>query len=134
MAILNPFISGGGILITKLISGGLTVSSGASGTLVSLTPPAGERVVITNLVSDTGGIEADLSVEVGGTAVISGGTLASGNITGGSSFYVGINNTDTNGAANGILGITGGKNETIDIIKDSGTTSFDIHYQYMFGK
>ena len=86
MAELSTFLSGGGGAQLRLDShpGHVVVSSGSSGTLLTITPSASQYVVITYFRSGTGsGVTGGISLTMGGRSiftnkVVGGGSFQSG--------------------------------------------------------
>tara|TARA_R110002124_G_scaffold155932_2_gene323123 strand:+ start:231 stop:626 length:396 start_codon:yes stop_codon:yes gene_type:complete len=119
-----------GAFVPTFISPTATISAGASGSIITLTPPSGERARLTSLVSNR--TDNVVTVSVGGVNVISkalGTDAANTNLfiiaSGGSQTYLNSNN--------GLIReIMGGVNEQIIVIR-SGLTSATIRYAYQFG-
>ena len=119
-----------GAFVPTFISPTATISAGASGSIITLTPPSGERARLTSLVSNR--TDNVVTVSVGGVNVISkalGRGQASTNLfiiaSGGSQTYLNSNN--------GLIReIMGGVDEQIIVIR-SGLTTANIRYAYQFG-
>ncbi len=130
--ILSSLIGGGGVFITRLLSGNLSIAAGASGDLVTLTPPSGQRVSLDYLQVSGATSEGNMSVLVNGNTVISG-TLDDSNSTSIIGRYsIGARSSPTAGAQ--IEPITGDIDEPIIIRKTSGTVGAAIYYSYRFGE
>lgn len=68
---LNKLGAGGGSFISKFASKTIEVSSGATGTYITLTPPSGQRVKLTAL-SSSGVTQTNLTtITVGANVVVS---------------------------------------------------------------
>ncbi len=121
---------GGGGFTTKTIGVYSSVGAGASGQLILLTPPSGQKVMLTTL-SVSGSIQEPLiTVNVGGVPVISGGTLDDADLSAGiGSFSVG----PRAGGQGDQPVLIGGFNEAIEVVKDSGNTVATVFYSYRFG-
>ncbi len=66
---LSTIIGGGGGFITKFASAFISVSSGATGTFVTLTPPLGQKVRLTALAASA--LQTNLTtITVGGVDVV----------------------------------------------------------------
>ena len=127
---LKLVYGGGGSFTPTFFSGALQLTSGATGTLLTITPPAGKKVRLTSLVMTTGGTtEASISVSSSGSPVVSGLTLvsaASGSVC---SFVVGQT----------VNGVSGNNIDYVDSIssitisKSSGSTTNPITYSYAYG-
>ena len=115
-----------GAFIASFVSASAEVNSGATGTIATITPPAGERVKLTGLVASAS--QSNLTtVTVGGVDVIIDATL---------------NKHDAAVLAAGFLSIGyseatqdsffGGTDEVFEI-KTNVATSSDTHYTYQFG-
>jgi len=126
--ICGEVLSGGGQLITKEPLGRVVISSGVTGTIETITPPSGQRVIIDSLTATTL-IESNISITVGGVDIITNKTLdANGtNVLG--DFSIG----PTTNAAGGLKvgnyeSIIGDIDEVILIKKSGGNTVNDITY------
>ena len=116
-------------------SGMLLLSSGASGDIITLTPPSGKRVRLESLYST--GDEAIITVTVGAATVVNSltlttnaaPTLASGEFTVGNTGSSGGNG----GASTNQYLLTKNSNDTIVITKDTGSTGTIIYYSYSYG-
>ena len=119
-----------GAFVPTFISPTATISVGVSGSIITLTPPSGERARLTSLVSNR--TDNVVTVSVGGVNVISkalGTDAANTNLfiiaSGGTQTYLNSNN--------GLIReIMGGVNEQI-IVTRSGLTTANIRYAYQFG-
>lgn len=68
-------LGGSGGFITKFASNTVSVSSGATGTYITLTPPTNQRVMLTGLASGGAKQTNETTITVGGNIVLSGGFL-----------------------------------------------------------
>lgn len=120
---------GSGGAPTTLSLGTFTqVSSGASGTIITIPAVAGQRAVLTTLNTQGSTPESDITVNIGGSPIISGGTLDDNNAARTSgTFVVGNRNGQ---AAEPV--VVADPNEDITVVKDTGTTSATINYSFMY--
>lgn len=121
----------GGGFVTKFVSASQVVASGASGDLITLTPPAGQKVKLTSLVAF--GVEALISITVNAVNVVTTKSLNSGDSVVVDQFSVGAAN-NTGGEIADQEAISGGTDEVIIVKKDSGTTGVNINFSYQFGE
>jgi len=133
---LNTVVGGSGDFSTRSVVYGL-LSSGATGDIIIITPPSGERVRLTHLSTENNvaSEELSMSLKFGTTTIISLKTLNGAEPTF-SKFSVG------NYFPYGYAGIvspqgnspffTGKKDEVLTISK-TGTTTNTIYYTYEFG-
>ena len=127
---LKLIYGGGGSFTPTFFSGALQIASGASGTLLTITPPIGKKVRLTALVmTNSGAAEAGISVLSGGSTVVGPLQLLSGAATGVGSFTVG--QVGSAAAANSIEYIE--SISSITITKSTGSTINTISYSYAFG-
>lgn len=115
------------IAIGDVTSG--TVPTTSLGLSIGLTPPAGQRVILTGL-STNGVINTGITITVGGNTVYTG-SFANGSD---STFTVGSNTsyTGTTPPYKQIESIEGGTDETITIV--SANTVTKTFYSYSFGR
>lgn len=132
---LSDIVKTGGDFITRSASGG-TISSGVTGTILTLTPPAGQRVRLTHLsVTAAASPQVGISVLLGISTVIDeqevAGTLPSGFNT----FSVGNYQPFSSGnpPSTNYQQFTGKTNEALTILKNAGNTTVTIYYGYEFG-
>lgn len=126
----NPVGGGGALFTTKFISGSLSVSSGASGDVITLTPPLGQRVRITGLTSSSS--ETNVSITAAGVQIISS-VLLSASTTSTGIFSVGAIRTQSDSCSD-IPFLDFGVDEEVKFIKNSGNTTSVIYYSYQFGE
>ena len=128
--------SGGGVFVPTFASGVLTILASSSGVLATITPPAGERVLLMGLVpEDANLVEANVKLEMGGQLIIQG-TLTSNITAVGNRWSVGETNAGGNPhPAAKLLSVLGGVDEAAVVTKTSGTTQASrvIYYGYQFG-
>jgi len=114
----------GGEFKATLCSGTLSIASGTSGTLATLTPTGGRSKIRLTLLS-VNGTESGISVIADGVTVISGLTLSS-NPLGAGLFSIGVSNA-SGSYFPGVVSHIEAFN-TITITKASGSTSAQILY------
>jgi hypothetical protein len=123
--------------IAEEVSGQLSLASGASGDIITLTPPSGKRVRLDMLNSNTG--ESGLTVTVSGNVVINSLNLAgSAAALSTGDFRVGLTGapgtSEPRGNDSSVLNlVTSNSNDTIVIAKDTGSTTSTITYSYSYG-
>lgn len=115
----------GGDYKPTFFSGRLTISSGATGTLLTLTAPAGKRIRLNGLATASG-TQSGISIVADGTTVVSALTLGLNAATG---FTVQANSGDS--ATGGIPYIEA--LSTIVISKNAGNTTQNLSYSYSEG-
>ncbi len=76
--LLTSIVGGGGAFVAREAASGF-LNSGVTGTILTLTPPAGQRVQLTHLSTDTGFEQTGISVVFGTTTLITEKTLAGPN-------------------------------------------------------
>ena len=123
MILLSSFGTGSEFIV-KFASKGQLVSSGATGTYITLTPPSGQRVRLSGLAAAT--TQTNLTtITVGGSDVVTDALIIStsnnGLTTDQFKIGYGLNNE-----------ITGDVNEVIEITTDVATSS-STFYHYQFG-
>jgi hypothetical protein len=121
---------GNSMFITKTMGTNLTVASGTSGTLITLTPPSGQRAMLEFLVTSAFPGEPAITVNSGVNVLISGGTLDdnAGALDPGA-FSVGVRS----GAAGDRGPIFGEIDEVITVVKDAGSTATALNYSFRYG-
>lgn len=119
---------GAGEFNPTFFSGGLQIAAGASGTILTLTPPLGMRVRLVGLNS-TG--EAGISVTADGNPVVTNLSLNNGTGVGG--FAVGKATSSPSTGQAALLDFIDAKS-SIAITKVSGSTSVPILYSYAYGE
>ncbi len=126
--------SGGGDLNPSFFSGPLQIASGSTGTLLTLTAPAGKLVRLTGLISAATD-EANITIVRDGVTVVTALTLSpeSGTSVVGE-FVVGSsmsNSAVSAGSGVNILPFVQGS--VITISKSGGSTASIINYSYIYG-
>ena len=126
----------GGEFVPRFSSGAQNIVTSSSGTLVLLTPPAGQKVRLNALMSATTTVQSGITVKVGTVEVIDSKGLADFFAGTTNNFMIGeFTNTSTASGARGIIPPLVGKvDEAIEVIKDSGSTTSAIGYSYQFGE
>ena len=126
--------SGGGDLNPSFFSGPLQIASGSTGTLLTLTAPAGKLVRLTGLACDASD-EANISIVRDGVTVVTALTLATASGTSVVGEFVvgsGMSSTPTSaGSGCAILPFVQGS--VIVISKSGGSTASIINYSYVYG-
>jgi len=137
MTINTGFLGGGGGSFTPSVTSGIVIlSSGASGDIVTLTPPSGEAVKLLNLSTDSASKETVISVRISGVDAVTSKTLVGADSGLANEFFIGSglnSNTSADEQAAQVPPIQGGIDEVITIVKDTGSTGTTIHYGYQFG-
>lgn len=120
---------GGGAFVTKTHSTVQSISSGVTGVLATITPPADQRVRLEFLATAATTAQPGISVDVGGVNVVPTSNLIQPNATSvlAGDFVIGGNIA----LAEPILGDV---DESVEIIKDAGNTTQAIEYTYSYGE
>lgn len=128
---LKLIYGGGGSFTPTFFSGTLQVAAGASGTLLTITPPAGKKVRLMGLCCATN-TEANITVSTDTGVVVGPLTLSIGSGSSIGHFAV-ASNLSIGGApsTNGIPYID--SLSALIIQKTSGSTTNAINYSYAFG-
>ena len=128
MAAANDYLTSEQGFIPKFSSTIQTISSGVTGTLVTLTPPAGQKVRLDHVAASAGTVSG-ITITRGVDTVVSVKTLvtATATILVNDQFAIG-------GVTTAVLPIPSKKDEIIVISKDAGNTAQDIKYSYSFGE
>ncbi len=131
---LNTIVEAGGDFITRAASGG-TISTGVTGTILTLTPPTGQRVRLTHLSVDTAANQVGVSVVIGAHTIIDEQEVAGPLPSGFNSFSVGNYQpfSPGNPPSTNYQQFTGKKDEVLTILKNAGNTNRNIYYGYEFG-
>lgn len=127
-------VSGGGIQVEEFISGKLSLASGASGDILTISPASNQIVQLTGLVCSAGGAESGITVTVGGREIITSLILDTNNESQVGEFSVrGLASASTGNDFTGtVQTINGAAGEDIVVSKDTGSTSSTISYSYNF--
>ena len=125
----GEFTEGG--FATKFISGTTLISSGSSGTLLTITPPSGQKVRITYLTMATVTTQPNINLRIGGVNVATGITLRhrDGGFDNGDANFFKIGGRDAP-----LSYLEGESDEAIDIVLTTGTTAAEIQVMYMYGE
>lgn len=127
---LKLIYGGGGSFVPSFFSGALQIAPGATGTILTITPPVGKKVRLTSLVvANLGSSETNVSILSAGVTVIGPLTLSSAGGTVVGTFTVG--QTVNAGLANSIEYIE--SISSITITKSPGSTTVPVSYSYAFG-
>jgi hypothetical protein len=130
---LKLIYGGGGSFRPTFFSGAQTIAAASSGTLVTITPPAGKKARLISLGSTAGTPETNIEVSVDGAVVVGPASLNNSVPAGSGAFSVGNIPTAGSGAINNssieyLEGIS-----SIVITKTSGSTAVNIYYSYAYG-
>lgn len=132
--LLGSAFSGGEFTPRAAISGNLTPP--LFGDILTITPPAGQKVRLTHLSTATPSDESGISVSFGASVLVSALALTGDNPSSGTRFSVG--NYQPYAAATPPAGnfqyFTGKTDEPLIINKDIGGTSVTIYYGYEIGE
>ena len=135
--LLGSIVGGGGAFASRAANADI-ISAGATGgtAILTLSPPAGQKVRLTHLSTDVAAEQAGISVVFGSTTVISEKIVAGGQPRGPLRFSVGSYQAYAAGAPpNGNYPtMTGKLNEVLTITKNAGNTGQDIYYGYEYGE
>lgn len=127
--LLSSVTGGGGGSVSKFVSGMLTIGSGVSGDIITLTPPAGQRVKLTHLSASAP--ESGMTVQINAIDVLTSMQIntAQGYAVG--SYTLGVV-AGTSTLPSVTSPITGNVGEVLVIQKDTGNTGSTIRYMYSF--
>ncbi|MFK5949862.1 MAG: hypothetical protein QM500_13955 [Methylococcales bacterium] len=135
--LLSSVITSGGDFITRTIGDGTIISAGTSGLVLTLTPPAGQRVRITYLSTKVGESRSNVNIAFGGNNIGSIIDIGDGN-TGGVSTRTSIGGNPVNSGSslpfNNYRFMTGGKNESFTLSVTSALAIGQVSYGYEFGE
>lgn len=130
---LKLVYGGGGSFKPSFFSGRLQIASASSGTLLTLTPPAGKKVRLTGLIVTPTGSEANISITADGNAVITNLTLSVGTNGAAGNFSVGSPWVSSTGQGAGDIPYIDGISSIV-IQKTTGSTAAAIAYSYAYGE
>ncbi len=120
---------------TRLMDGG-TVSIGSNGTLITLTPPSGQRVRLTHLSTTAGSGFQEIGVTVlfGSTVVVNHNI--NGSVPSANGYSVGSYQPYAAAAPpqRNYTHWTGAEDEVLTVVKNTGNTVYEIFYGYQFGE
>ena len=134
--LLSTIVESGGDFITRSV-GGSSIANGVTGTILTLTPPSGQRVKLTHLsTTAAAGAQVGISVIIGGVSVVSVLSVDGGSPQApGSRFSVG--SFQAYGVGNPPSGnhlqFTGKIDEVLTIEKNAGATTTTLYYGYEYG-
>lgn len=120
---------GGGGFTTRFLSAALILTSGKSGTFITITPGAGQKARLNWLNSN--GDESNISIAVAGTDAITSKTLVQSDASSAGKFNIMADGTNNSIGTHRY--VTGGIGEAITVIKTSGSTSNAVNYSYELG-
>ncbi len=133
---LKLIYGGGGSFKPSFFSGGLSIPSGSSGALLTLTAPAGKKVRLLSLNVFSGLTEAAIQVTSEGSTVIPSSTLTGSSLATGGAFGIGRiaggNDTTVGVVVNSSIDYIE-SNTTIVVTKTVGNTTNVIYYSYAYG-
>lgn len=131
---LKLIYGGGGAFKPTFFSGVQNIASGSSGTLLTLTAPAGKKVRLTSLGCLAGFSETNITVTTDTGAVVTALTLQGSPTNAIGSFAVGQMSVTTGGGSPSFVPIDYIDSiSTIIITKTVGSTANDIYYSYAYG-
>lgn len=129
---LKIIYGSGGNIKASFLSGGLSISPGSSGVLLTITPPAGKLAILTALVVPSGSAEPNIKITANGSTVYTGGIAGIAQGSGASIGYsmgAGVGNGAPNVVFPPLISTT-----SIVIEKTTGSTVSTLYYSYMFGE
>jgi len=132
---LKLIYGGGGSFKPSFFSGGLSIPSGSSGALLTLTAPAGKKVRLLSL-NVASGTEAAIQVTSEGSTVIPSSTLTGSSVATGGAFGIGRIAGGNGGGAGTVVNSSIDyieSNTTIVVTKTAGNTATAIFYSYAYG-
>jgi hypothetical protein len=121
-------------LVARSVGDGV-INSGATGNILTLTPPAGQRVRLTHLsTSSAAGNSGGIIISIGGVDIntvidINGAAPDLGMSIGAYHNYAAGNPPSKN-----FKSITGGEDEVLIIRMSAGASAKNIYYGYIFGE
>ncbi len=133
---LSSIVGGGGGFVITSHSGTQKIATGSSGTILTLTPPTGERVRLTVFSPSGTDTVAGLQLNVNGVQMCTGFCSGNTNLVG--SWCVNAVGVSASGVSNKawagyVPGVLGGVDEVITVVATGATTSSVIHYGYQTG-
>ena len=132
--VLNSIVGDSSDFSTRAIGGG-TIAAGVTGTILTLTPPTGQRVRFTHLSTTAGVSQAGISVLFAAESVISEDVINGGAPNAGS---ISVGSFQEYAAAappsGNYLFWTGKADEALTVVKNAGNTAQIIYYGYEFGE
>jgi len=135
-ATLSTIIETGGDFITRAAAGGTIAASSPTGVILTLDPPAGQRVRLTHLsTSAAGSAQVGITVLFGSDTVIDAQELDGDTPNQATKFSIGNYQAYAAGAPpfTNYHQFTGKTDETLTIVKNTGATIATIYYGYEYG-
>ena len=134
-ATLSTIVKTGGDFITRSAAGGTVASGAAAGTVLTLTPLAGQRIRLTHLSTAAAQTVVGLSVLLGSDVVIDDLTLDGDTPNSTSNFSVGKYQPYAAGTPplTNYSQFTGKVGEALTLVKTGGVTNTAIYYGYEYG-
>lgn len=127
--LLSSVTNGGGVFVASFASKTISIPLGSTGTITTLTPPAGGRVLLTGLASG-GSLQTSLTtITINGIDIITGAKLDQ---VGSTVIASGVDELVIGYSFPNQQPIYGGINEVLEI-KTNVSTSADTIYTYQFG-
>ena len=129
----NPILRGE---FVSLFADGAVISSGASGTLATLTPPSGQRVRLTHLSTTSPTIQINITVRFDAIDLVTAKSVQGDSPQAPAEFSIGSYQPYTAGLppSGNHKHITGKIDEVLYIILTTSTTAVDLYYAYEFGE
>ena len=126
---------GSGDFVTRFMGSG-SASIGASGDVITLTPPSGQRVRLTHLSNEVGVNETVMSIFLGaldvtGSVAINGADPTGSGVVSIGSYAAYLQAQPPSG---NVRYITGKVDEVLTVKKNSGTLVGTLYYGYEFGE
>ena len=130
--LLSTGFSSGGSITRSIITG--SIGSGATGDILDVSPPPGQKIKLTHLSTFNSLAEADISVGFGGTVFINATINGSDPTVG--SFSVGSYQPyeGTLPPVGNVQSVSGDTDEPLLISKGVGSTGTTIYYAYELGE
>lgn len=126
-------LGGGGVSVTSFFSATVILAAGASGNLITITPPAGKRVILNALMAD-GTINSGITISgsLQGNIVTSKTLNSTAQAV--NTFCVGQSSNTSTAINNAgwIPSIVGDIDEVLTVKKDTGATLSAINYSYEY--
>ena len=135
---LSGLVGGGGGLVLTTILTPQSVAAGATGDIITITPPAGKRAVLLGLWSQLTTTETNITVSVAASSVITGTLAGTGTSAGGALLYK-IGTAAATGNATSFGGPTVDMivaplaDQVITVNKSGGNTANQITYIAAYG-
>ena len=132
---LNTIVESGGDFVTREAAGG-TIASGATGTILTLTPLAGQRVRLTHLSTASPVIQINITVRFDAIDLVTAKSVQGDSPQAPAEFSIGSYQPYTAGLppSGNHKHITGKIDEVLYIILTTSTITVDLYYAYEFGE